>query len=55
MWVMMHIPLLAILIREHSTVATFQSLSQDQRLAKYPNETLKGIIIDEAHHASAPR
>ncbi|KAF9237313.1 P-loop containing nucleoside triphosphate hydrolase protein [Melanogaster broomeanus] len=36
------------------TVATYQTLLQPQRLAKFRPEDLKAIIIDEAHHAAAP-
>ncbi|KAL4070898.1 P-loop containing nucleoside triphosphate hydrolase protein [Scleroderma citrinum] len=36
------------------TVATFQTLLQPRRLDKFRLETLKAIIIDEAHHAAAP-
>lgn len=37
-----------------STVATYQTLLQPQRLAKFHPNTLKTIIVDEAHHAAAP-
>ncbi|KAF9229231.1 P-loop containing nucleoside triphosphate hydrolase protein [Gyrodon lividus] len=36
------------------TIATYQTLLQPQRLAKFRPEDLKVIIIDEAHHAAAP-
>ncbi|KIJ68505.1 hypothetical protein HYDPIDRAFT_106705 [Hydnomerulius pinastri MD-312] len=36
------------------TVATYQTLLQPQRLAKFRPELLKAVIIDEAHHAAAP-
>ncbi|KAF8168154.1 P-loop containing nucleoside triphosphate hydrolase protein [Crassisporium funariophilum] len=36
------------------TVATYQTLSNEERLAKFDPKTLKAIIIDEAHHAAAP-
>ncbi|KIM85139.1 hypothetical protein PILCRDRAFT_817121 [Piloderma croceum F 1598] len=37
------------------TIATYQTLLQTQRLAKFDPKGLKAIIIDEAHHAAAPR
>ncbi|KAH7916425.1 P-loop containing nucleoside triphosphate hydrolase protein [Hygrophoropsis aurantiaca] len=36
------------------TVATYQTLLQPQRLAKFHPDTVKAVIIDEAHHAAAP-
>ncbi|KAI6007292.1 P-loop containing nucleoside triphosphate hydrolase protein [Pisolithus albus] len=36
------------------TVATVQTLLQPQRLEKFRPETLKAVIVDEAHHAAAP-
>ncbi|KDR84936.1 hypothetical protein GALMADRAFT_131700 [Galerina marginata CBS 339.88] len=36
------------------TVATYQTLNNEQRLRKFDPKTLKAIIIDEAHHAAAP-
>lgn len=36
------------------TIATYQSLSQPDRLLKYDRDRLKAIIVDEAHHAAAP-
>ncbi|KAL5519063.1 IRC3 [Sanghuangporus vaninii] len=36
------------------TVATYQSLLRDVRLAKFDPRRLKCIIVDEAHHAAAP-
>lgn len=36
------------------TVATFQTLLRSQRLAKFRAHYLKGVIVDEAHHAAAP-
>lgn len=36
------------------TVATIQTLLQPQRLEKFRPETLKAIVVDEAHHAAAP-
>ncbi|KAI0348569.1 P-loop containing nucleoside triphosphate hydrolase protein [Trametopsis cervina] len=36
------------------TVATYQTLLQPSRLAKFDPATLKAIIVDEAHHAAAP-
>ncbi|KAF9496149.1 P-loop containing nucleoside triphosphate hydrolase protein [Pleurotus eryngii] len=36
------------------TVATYQTLLQSPRIAKFDPNTLKAIIIDEAHHAAAP-
>lgn len=38
----------------HRTVATYQTLLQPKRLAKFTPEDLKAIIVDEAHHAAAP-
>lgn len=37
-----------------STVATYQTLLQPERIAKFNPHNLKAIIIDEAHHAAAP-
>ncbi|KAI0082294.1 P-loop containing nucleoside triphosphate hydrolase protein [Panus rudis PR-1116 ss-1] len=36
------------------TVATYQTLLQPNRLAKFDPKYLKAIIVDEAHHAAAP-
>ncbi|KZP10559.1 P-loop containing nucleoside triphosphate hydrolase protein [Athelia psychrophila] len=36
------------------TIATYQTLLQAQRLAKFDPKGLKAVIIDEAHHAAAP-
>ncbi|KAF9568440.1 P-loop containing nucleoside triphosphate hydrolase protein [Agrocybe pediades] len=36
------------------TVATYQTLNNDQRLLKFDPQTMKAIIVDEAHHAAAP-
>ncbi|GJE87676.1 DEAD/DEAH box helicase [Phanerochaete sordida] len=36
------------------TVATYQTLSQGQRLEKFDPSYLKAVIVDEAHHAAAP-
>ncbi|KAI0788480.1 P-loop containing nucleoside triphosphate hydrolase protein [Abortiporus biennis] len=36
------------------TVATYQTLLQENRLAKFDPKSLKTIIVDEAHHAAAP-
>ncbi|KAF8807352.1 P-loop containing nucleoside triphosphate hydrolase protein [Phlegmacium glaucopus] len=36
------------------TVATYQTLKNEERLAKFDPRTLKAIIVDEAHHAAAP-
>ncbi|OAX44240.1 P-loop containing nucleoside triphosphate hydrolase protein [Rhizopogon vinicolor AM-OR11-026] len=36
------------------TVATYQTLLQPQRLAKFHPHSLKAVIVDEAHHAAAP-
>ncbi|KAF8898798.1 P-loop containing nucleoside triphosphate hydrolase protein [Infundibulicybe gibba] len=36
------------------TIATYQTLLQPNRLAKFDPRTLKAIIVDEAHHAAAP-
>ncbi|KAL0071869.1 putative ATP-dependent helicase IRC3 [Marasmius tenuissimus] len=36
------------------TVATYQTLLQPARLAKFDPNELKAIIVDEAHHAAAP-
>jgi ATP-dependent helicase IRC3 len=37
-----------------STVATYQTLRQAERVKKFDPSTLKAIVIDEAHHAAAP-
>ncbi|KIY64218.1 P-loop containing nucleoside triphosphate hydrolase protein [Cylindrobasidium torrendii FP15055 ss-10] len=36
------------------TVATYQTLLQPDRLAKFDPTKLRAVIIDEAHHAAAP-
>ncbi|EKM61106.1 uncharacterized protein PHACADRAFT_156288 [Phanerochaete carnosa HHB-10118-sp] len=36
------------------TVATYQTLMQEQRLNKFDPNCLKAVIVDEAHHAAAP-
>ncbi|KAJ7596983.1 P-loop containing nucleoside triphosphate hydrolase protein [Mycena floridula] len=36
------------------TVATYQTLLQPSRIAKFDPKDLKAIIVDEAHHAAAP-
>jgi superfamily II DNA or RNA helicase len=36
------------------TIATYQTLNNEQRLMKFDTKMLKAIIIDEAHHAAAP-
>ena len=36
------------------TVATYQTLLQSQRLAKFNAADYKAVIVDEAHHAAAP-
>lgn len=41
-------------LNEPSTIATYQTLLQAQRLAKFDPKGLKAVIIDEAHHAAAP-
>lgn len=38
-----------------STIATYQTLRQESRLAKFDATRFKGVIVDEAHHAAAPR
>jgi hypothetical protein len=35
-------------------VATYQTLNNEERLAKFNPRTLKAVIVDEAHHAAAP-
>ncbi|OCH96088.1 P-loop containing nucleoside triphosphate hydrolase protein [Obba rivulosa] len=40
--------------RADVTVATYQTLLQPERLAKFNPNSLKAIIVDEAHHAAAP-
>ncbi len=37
------------------TVATYQSLISGDRINKFDPSNFKGVIIDEAHHAAAPR
>jgi ATP-dependent helicase IRC3 len=37
-----------------STVATYQTLLQPTRLAKFDPKHLKAIIVDEAHHSASP-
>ncbi|KAE9408139.1 P-loop containing nucleoside triphosphate hydrolase protein [Gymnopus androsaceus JB14] len=36
------------------TIATYQTLLQPERFAKFDPTRLKAVIIDEAHHAAAP-
>lgn len=36
------------------TVATYQTLLQGERLAKFNPRGFKAVIVDEAHHAAAP-
>jgi len=36
------------------TVATYQTLLSEDRLAKFDPHKLKAIVVDEAHHAAAP-
>ncbi|PCH33701.1 nucleoside triphosphate hydrolase protein [Wolfiporia cocos MD-104 SS10] len=36
------------------TIATYQTLLQSNRLAKFKAKGMKAIIVDEAHHAAAP-
>jgi ERCC4-related helicase len=36
------------------TIATYQTLLQPLRLAKFDPRLLKAIVIDEAHHAASP-
>ncbi|KAF8922613.1 P-loop containing nucleoside triphosphate hydrolase protein [Mucidula mucida] len=36
------------------TVATYQTLLQQERIAKFEPDKMKAIIVDEAHHAAAP-
>ncbi|KAF9076236.1 P-loop containing nucleoside triphosphate hydrolase protein [Rhodocollybia butyracea] len=36
------------------TVATYQTLLQPERFAKFDPARIKAVIIDEAHHAAAP-
>ncbi|KAI5121287.1 hypothetical protein M0805_002330 [Coniferiporia weirii] len=36
------------------TVATYQSLLREDRIAKFQTSKLKCVIVDEAHHAAAP-
>lgn len=40
--------------RADVTIATYQTLNQPDRIKKFKPAALKGIIIDEAHHAAAP-
>ncbi|KAK0208060.1 P-loop containing nucleoside triphosphate hydrolase protein [Desarmillaria ectypa] len=40
--------------RADITIATYQTLIQPERIKKFKPAVLKGIIIDEAHHAAAP-
>jgi ATP-dependent helicase IRC3 len=36
------------------TVATYQTLLQSDRLAKFHPSGFKAVIVDEAHHAASP-
>ncbi|KIM48248.1 hypothetical protein M413DRAFT_226262 [Hebeloma cylindrosporum] len=36
------------------TVATYQTLNNEERLLKFDPRKLKAVVIDEAHHAAAP-
>ncbi len=36
------------------TVATYQSLLRGERITKFDPKRLKAVIVDEAHHATAP-
>lgn len=36
------------------TVATYQTLLQNNRIDKFDPSKLKAVIVDEAHHAAAP-
>ena len=36
------------------TVATYQTLNNEERLQKFDPRTLKAIVVDEAHHSAAP-
>lgn len=36
------------------TIATYQTLNNEQRLMKFDTKMFKAVIIDEAHHAAAP-
>ncbi|ETW86880.1 hypothetical protein HETIRDRAFT_456722 [Heterobasidion irregulare TC 32-1] len=36
------------------TIATYQTLLQPLRLAKFSPKYLKAVVVDEAHHAAAP-
>ena len=38
----------------YRTVATYQTLNNEGRLAKFNPRTLKAVIVDEAHHSAAP-
>ena len=44
------LPLLSL----SSTVATYQTLNNEERLMKFDPHKLKAVVIDEAHHAAAP-
>ena len=37
-----------------STAATYQTLLNSERLAKFDPHQVTAVIIDEAHHAAAP-
>lgn len=37
----------------HRTVATYQTLLRSERLSKFDPDSLKAIVVDEAHHAAA--
>lgn len=51
-----HIPAYypALFLMLQSTVATYQTLLQAPRLAKFDPNFLKVVVVDEAHHAAAP-
>lgn len=36
------------------TIATYQTLLQQDRLLKFDRQRIKAVIVDEAHHAAAP-
>ena len=38
----------------YRTVATYQTLNNEERLQKFDPRTLKAIVVDEAHHSAAP-
>ena len=38
---------------KYRTVATYQTLSREDRLLKFDPASMKAIIVDEAHHAAA--